>query len=119
MATYAAEVGHDQLYHFVVVRVWDSAPLEPALMKRDSALRKTANCRRDDSDQGHNAELAVCRDKRSNVRNINVHCGSNNDAHPTRHADYAVSPVIHKADRGGRQLDRMRGGTGADLASRP
>src|SRR5258707_8143463 len=33
MAARAGEVGYDQLHHFVTAGVWDSAPLEAALLK--------------------------------------------------------------------------------------
>ena len=37
MAARAGEVGYDQLHHFVAAGVWDSAPLEAALLKRQMA----------------------------------------------------------------------------------
>jgi len=37
MATRAAEVSYDQLHHFVAAGVWDSAPLEAALLKKADA----------------------------------------------------------------------------------
>ena len=38
MATRTAEVGYDQLHHFVAAGVWDSAPLETALLKKADGL---------------------------------------------------------------------------------
>jgi len=38
MAARAGEVGYDQLHHFVAAGVWDSAPLEAALLKEADAL---------------------------------------------------------------------------------
>jgi hypothetical protein len=38
MAARASEVGYDQLHHFVAAGVWDSAPLEAALLKEADAL---------------------------------------------------------------------------------
>ena len=38
MATRAGEVGYDQLHHFVAAGVWDSAPLEAALLKKADRL---------------------------------------------------------------------------------
>ena len=38
MATRAGEVGYDQLHHFVGAGVWDSAPLEAALLKEADRL---------------------------------------------------------------------------------
>jgi SRSO17 transposase len=38
MAARAAEVGYDQLHHFVAAGVWDSAPLEAALLKKADGL---------------------------------------------------------------------------------
>ena len=38
MATRAGEVGYDQLHHFVAAGVWDSAPLEAALLKEADCL---------------------------------------------------------------------------------
>jgi SRSO17 transposase len=38
MAAHAAEVGHDQLHHFVAAGVWDSAPLEAAPLKKADGL---------------------------------------------------------------------------------
>ncbi len=38
MATRAGEVGYDQLHHFVAAGVWDSAPLEAALLKEADRL---------------------------------------------------------------------------------
>jgi SRSO17 transposase len=38
MATRAAEIGYDQLHHFVAAGVWDSAPLEAALLKKADGL---------------------------------------------------------------------------------
>src|SRR3978361_405855 len=38
MAARAAEVGYDQLHHFVAAGVWDSAPLEAALLKEADRL---------------------------------------------------------------------------------
>src|ERR1700758_693960 len=38
MATRAGEVGYDQLHHFVAAGVWDSAPLEAALLKEADGL---------------------------------------------------------------------------------
>ena len=38
MATRAGDVGYDQLHHFVADRVWDSAPLEAALLKETDSL---------------------------------------------------------------------------------
>jgi len=38
MATRAGEVGYDQLHHFVAAGVWDSAPLEAALLKKADGL---------------------------------------------------------------------------------
>jgi SRSO17 transposase len=37
MATRAGEVSYDQLHHFVAAGVWDSAPLEAALLKSSVA----------------------------------------------------------------------------------
>jgi hypothetical protein len=34
----AGEVGYDQLHHFVAAEVWDSAPLEAALLKEADGL---------------------------------------------------------------------------------
>jgi SRSO17 transposase len=38
MAARAGEVGYDQLHHFVAAGVWDSAPLEAALLKEADRL---------------------------------------------------------------------------------
>src|SRR6202453_2787891 len=38
MAMRAGEVGYDQLHHFVAAGVWDSAPLEAALLKKADGL---------------------------------------------------------------------------------
>jgi SRSO17 transposase len=38
MAARAVEVGYDQLHHFVAAGVWDSAPLEAALLKEADGL---------------------------------------------------------------------------------
>ena len=38
MASRAVEVGYDQLHHFVAAGVWDSAPLEVALLKEADGL---------------------------------------------------------------------------------
>ena len=38
MAARAGEVGYDQLHHFVAAGVWDSAPLEIALLKEADRL---------------------------------------------------------------------------------
>src|SRR5450631_886281 len=38
MAARAGEVGYDQLHHFVAAGVWDSAPLEAALLKEADGL---------------------------------------------------------------------------------
>src|SRR5471032_898540 len=38
MAARAAEVGYDQLHHFVAAGVWDSAPLEAALLREADRL---------------------------------------------------------------------------------
>ena len=38
MAARAGEVGYDQLHHFVAAGVWDSAPLEAALLKKADRL---------------------------------------------------------------------------------
>ena len=38
MAARADEVGYDQLHHFVAAGVWDSAPLEAALLKEADGL---------------------------------------------------------------------------------
>ena len=38
MAARASEVGYDQLHHFVAAGVWDSAPLEAALLKEADGL---------------------------------------------------------------------------------
>src|SRR5580698_10178938 len=38
MATRAGVVGYDQLHHFVAAGVWDSAPLEAALLKEADSL---------------------------------------------------------------------------------
>src|SRR6202051_2302323 len=38
MATRAGEVSYDQLHHFVAAGVWDSAPLEAALLKKADGL---------------------------------------------------------------------------------
>src|SRR5450432_2055991 len=38
MAARAGEVGYDQLHHFVAAGVWDSAPLEAALLKEADSL---------------------------------------------------------------------------------
>src|ERR1700759_4586646 len=38
MATRIGEVGYDQLHHFVAAGVWDSAPLEAALLKKADGL---------------------------------------------------------------------------------
>ena len=38
MATRAGEVSYDQLHHFVAAGVWDSAPLEAALLKKADDL---------------------------------------------------------------------------------
>ena len=38
MATRAGDVGYDQLHHFVADGVWDSAPLEAALLKEADRL---------------------------------------------------------------------------------
>src|ERR1700733_8455516 len=38
MAARASEVGYDQLHHFVAAGVWDSAPLETALLKEADSL---------------------------------------------------------------------------------
>ena len=38
MAARAEEVGYDQLHHFVAAGVWDSAPLEAALLKEADRL---------------------------------------------------------------------------------
>lgn len=38
MATRAGEVGYDQLHHFVAAGVWDSAPLEAALLREADRL---------------------------------------------------------------------------------
>jgi SRSO17 transposase len=38
MAARSGEVGYDQLHHFVAAGVWDSAPLEAALLKKADAL---------------------------------------------------------------------------------
>jgi len=37
MAARASEVGYDQLHHFVAAGVWNSAPLEAALLKEADA----------------------------------------------------------------------------------
>src|ERR1700710_1769748 len=41
MARRAGEVGYDQLHHFVAAGVWDSAPLEAALSKRQTIWSAT------------------------------------------------------------------------------
>src|SRR6202521_4881941 len=38
MAARASGVGYDQLHHFVAAGVWDSAPLEAALLKEADSL---------------------------------------------------------------------------------
>src|ERR1700704_2195587 len=38
MATRAGEIDYDQLHHFVAAGVWDSAPLEAALLKKADGL---------------------------------------------------------------------------------
>jgi SRSO17 transposase len=38
MAARASGVGYDQLHHFVAAGVWDSAPLEAALLKEADRL---------------------------------------------------------------------------------
>jgi SRSO17 transposase len=38
MATRAGEIGYDQLHHFVAAGVWDSGPLEAALLKKADGL---------------------------------------------------------------------------------
>ena len=38
MATRSGEVGYDQLHHFIATGVWDSAPLEAALLKEANRL---------------------------------------------------------------------------------
>jgi len=38
MAMRAGEIGYDQLHHFVAAGVWDSGPLEAALLKKADAL---------------------------------------------------------------------------------
>ena len=38
MALRAGEVGYDRLHHFVAAGVWDSAPLEAALLKEADRL---------------------------------------------------------------------------------
>jgi SRSO17 transposase len=38
MATRAGEIGYDQLHHFVASGVWDSGPLETALLKKADGL---------------------------------------------------------------------------------
>ena len=38
MATRAGEIDYDQLHHFVAAGVWDSAPLEAALLKEADSL---------------------------------------------------------------------------------
>ena len=38
MAARSGEVGYDQLHHFVSAGVWDSAPLEAALLKEADRL---------------------------------------------------------------------------------
>ena len=38
MASRGVEVGYDQLHHFVAAGVWDSAPLEAALLKEADGL---------------------------------------------------------------------------------
>ena len=38
MAARASGVGYDQLHHFVTAGVWDSAPLEAALLKKADRL---------------------------------------------------------------------------------
>jgi len=38
MAARAGEVGYDQLHHFIAAGVWDSAPLEAALLKEADGL---------------------------------------------------------------------------------
>ena len=38
MAMRIGEVGYDQLHHFVAAGVWDSAPLEAALLKKADGL---------------------------------------------------------------------------------
>ena len=38
MAMRAGEIGYDQLHHFVAAGVWDSAPLEAALLKKADGL---------------------------------------------------------------------------------
>lgn len=38
MAARAGDVGYDQLHHFVAAGVWDSAPLEAALLKEADRL---------------------------------------------------------------------------------
>ena len=38
MAARAGEVGYDQLHHFIAAGVWDSAPLEAALLKEADSL---------------------------------------------------------------------------------
>jgi SRSO17 transposase len=38
IASRAVEVGYDQLHHFVAAGVWDSAPLEAALLKEADGL---------------------------------------------------------------------------------
>ena len=48
MATRIGEVGYDQLHHFVAAGVWDSAPLEAALLKK-AARPKPSWCAREPS----------------------------------------------------------------------
>jgi SRSO17 transposase len=38
MAMRAGEIGYDQLHHFVTAGVWDSGPLEAALLKKADGL---------------------------------------------------------------------------------
>ncbi len=38
MATRSGEVGYDQLHHFIATGVWDSAPMEAALLKEANRL---------------------------------------------------------------------------------
>jgi len=38
MAARDGQVGYDQLHHFVAAGVWDSGPLEAALLKKADAL---------------------------------------------------------------------------------
>ena len=38
MAMRAGEIGYDQLHHFVAAGVWDSGPLEAALLKKADGL---------------------------------------------------------------------------------